>query len=323
MSKYLFLASERELDHDFCRKVAERAGLIFMPVISLSGFEAQLNDNPKCLFFWDIDFPDIEKPTHRYSLSHLTPILARHLKPQQVFGLADRSMFELSAAHRQSVIAHFCVRHYSEFAVEWISEVCAPLFNHGPFGLDHYKEPGSVTQAVQLKRSTDRKQTLMAVDKLLRKHKFELRSREMVISSVDELLMNAILDAPIDETGIRYRREVDISSDFIFTEKEYVTMSVLVNTRSIVIGVFDHFGSFPTPAPGDLMRKDYSRANYKVDPTTKSAGLGLRGISASGICTIISCQKDYGTEAVIGFPYYKSFKETKKGFRSFSLNILG
>ena len=278
-------------------------------------------ENKQSLFFWDVDSEGFNDPSHRFSAARILPVLHSHAKPYQVFALANKSAFELPAASRIPTISHYCVRQYTDFGVEWISRLCGTLFSPGPFGLDYYQEPGSVTHSLELKNSREKVLALEAVNAILRKYKIEHRATQMLLRSVDELLMNAIFDAPIDDKGKRYRREEPLDAQFDLVGKERVVLSTLVNTRSIVVGVFDHFGSFAMMNAAKWIQKDYASSDYKVDRTTKAAGLGLRGIAASGIGTIISSRSGVGTESVIAFPYYKSFKETKTGFRSFSLNI--
>jgi hypothetical protein len=311
MPVQIIVASKRVEDIEFCQKIATRTGFAFTPLSDFSLLDSLLIKNPESLLFLDLDLP----------IANALPIIAKHLKTRHVFGLANETVFDLPEASRVSAIGHFCVRHYNEFAENWIAKLCTPLFSADPFGLHYYKDETSKTQTIELKAAREKTAAIDAIGNLLARRKMNDRAIQMILRALDEVLMNAIFDAPIDTKGRRYRRETDRNEDFELRGKERVFLNLALNENFVNLSVKDQFGSFLSERAFDAVRRDYSQAAYQLDGKTKSAGLGLHGIAASGLSFMISCKLNLATESVISFPYYQNFKETKNAFRSFSFNV--
>jgi hypothetical protein len=321
MPVLLIVASKRNEDIQFCQKIAAQSKFNFTSVSDSQRLNALLIDRPQSLVFWDVDSPEANQTNGALSLAQMLPVLTTRLKTRHVFGLASQSVFELPEVNRVSAIGHYCVRNYSTFAHTWISRLCIPLFSPEPFGLDYYKDETAKIQTIELKAAREKNASIEAVGNLLMRRQMNERAVQMILRVLDEMLMNAIFDAPVDAKGIRYRKETARDGAFLLKDKERIFLNLAFNESFVNISVKDQFGSFISTQAFDAVRKDYSVFSYKSDTATKSAGLGLHGIAASGLSFMISCKPGIATEAVISFPYYKSYKETKDAFRSFSFNV--
>jgi anti-sigma regulatory factor (Ser/Thr protein kinase) len=62
-------------------------------------------------------------------------------------------------------------------------------------------KPGSKIQLVKITNSNQKNDAVDAIRGLLVSAKFQNRMATVIASAVDELLMNACFDAPIDEMG--------------------------------------------------------------------------------------------------------------------------
>jgi hypothetical protein len=315
----LICASKRSEDINFCRRVAELTNLDFVHSVVTENISNVLDEHPNSLVFWDIDSHEFMRPALDLSLSRMTPAFSRLTKPKQIFGLADSPIFELPDANRVNFIGHYCLRKYDAFAERWISKLCMSMVSDEMFGLHHYKDPQTTVQTIELKDSKERPIALKAIENLLRRRNMNERATSMTVSAIDELLMNAIFDAPIDKAEKNYRKEVSRHALFPMNGNERVLLSVAFNQDFGMVSVRDGFGSFSPKKALEAARKDYSEAEYRSQKETKTAGLGLHGIAASGLSFIIRSDPEKSTEALIAFPFYKTFKETKTSFRSFSL----
>jgi|GEM_PF-5596107 len=313
MPVQLINLSWNENDAQFCEKVAKKSGFDFALASSPAHLNELLIERPQSLLFIEIDAPE----PLRSSLS----VFSKYLKPRHIFGLAAQSVFELPESSQTRGIGHYCVRNYSDFAVEWISRLCIPLFSQEPFGIEYYKDQDAVIQSITLKNSVHKGPAIEAIGKTLTKRNLNDRALQMILRVLDELLMNAIFDAPLNATQQSYRRETPRDEAFDLNEQEQVTLSVAFNQNFVTISVRDHFGSFSLDKAFAALSRNYSVSSYQVNQNTRSASLGLHGIASNGVGIMISCKPGMATEAVISFPYYSSFKETKQAFRSFSFNI--
>ena len=321
MPVQLIAATNRKEDIQFCQKVAEKAKFDFTSVGDAQKLNLLLIERPQSLVFWDVDFAEVNQPKSPLSQSQMLPVLTERMKTRHVFGLASKSVFDLPEVNRIPAIGHYCVRNYSDFATLWIARLCFPLFSPEPFGLNYYKDETAKIQTIELKASREKTACIDAIGNLLTRREMNDRAIQMVLRVLDEMLMNAIFDAPVDANDKRYRRETARDDDFKLIEKERVFLNIAFNEAFVNISVKDQFGSFVTTQAFQAVRTNYSVYSYQANTATKSAGLGLHGIAASGLSFMISCKPGMATEAVMSFPYYKKFKETKDAFRSFSFNV--
>lgn len=305
--------SNREPDLEFTKAVAERNGFDFSVAATKEELEQIFAERPQCLVFWDIE-------DSRFAHNRFLPLISKAVKPKHVFALSNFSIFELPEVNRVTSVGHYCVRNYSDFAVDWIAKLCYPLFSPEPFGLEYYNDPAAKTTSVELASSHQKEIALKGFTKVLLAKGIHPRAVDMVAKVIDELIMNAVFDAPMNAEGVHYRREVARDSEFTLEGRERVTISMALNPSFVSIGVKDHFGSFSNQNAFEALRRDHSKMDYKPKADTLSGGLGLQQIAASGMGVMISWKQGIATEVVICFPYYKSFKETKVAFRSFSFN---
>ena len=321
MPVLLMVASRRTEDIQFSQKVAERCGFDFETCIDPVKLDDRMIERPQTIMFVDVDSAEATTSGKPLSLSRIQPILAKRLKPRQCFALSSVPFSELKEATRTQTFSHYCVRHYDDFGVQWISRLCFPLFSPEPFGLNFYSDHDAKVNMIELKSAKERRIALEAISNLLLKRELHPRAVEMILRVGDELLMNAIFDAPVDPNDDRYRKERPRDENFPLEGKERVFLKLVFNEKFVVLGVHDQFGSFVSKNAFDAAKKDYTEFEYRPDASVVGAGLGLHGIAASGLCSMISCKAGVATEAVIAFPYYKNFKQTKSGFRSFSFNM--
>ena len=315
MPVQLIAVSEKSKDLEFCQEIADREKFDLCIPANTNDLQTLLIGQSDHLVFWDVD------AVKTWTLSDVLPLVGRHCVPHRVFALSDRSVYEIPEANRYPAIGHYCVRKYDEFAHAWISRLCGPLFSADPFGLEFYRDADSVVRSIQLRSAREKCAAIDAFGSILTKRGMESRAVQMILRVIDELLMNALFDAPIDAHGKSYRRESPRDSDFALSKREEVTVELVQNAEFAVVGVRDSFGSFVWASATDRVRRDYAGHDYRPDLTTHSAGLGLQGIAANGVSLVIAAKRGIATEAIVAFPYYLHFRGTKTGFRSFSYNL--
>ncbi len=321
MDAQVIAITHREEDLLFCKMLCAKLALKFHQAVNDTQIKSLLASDVKSYVFIDIDSNEFMSINGTLSRTKLMRALSS-IKPRQIFGMADESVFDLEQNHQLGFIGNFLVRKYDAFGVDLTIRTLNALQKSELPGLEHYKDDTAVVQKVQLKSAKQKLAALEATRRLLERRNVAERAIQMIVIAVDELLMNAIFNAPRSESGEYYRKESPRESDFAFNEKEIVTLTLAFSENFASIGILDQFCSLePDKALGKIF-KNYQSAGYTVNEKVEGAGLGLRGIVASGLATTISCKPGIGTEAIISFPYYSSFKETKTGFRSFTLNLL-
>lgn len=91
----------------------------------------------------------------------------------------------------------------------------------------------------------------------------------------DELLSNALFNAPVDETGTHIRAQDDRTGSRPLTDRERVTLRYACDARYLAIEVEDRYGSLDRKTIMRCLIKASTRARDKVSMRTRGAGIGL------------------------------------------------
>lgn len=321
MDAKIFYVSHRDEDAKFCSAVSKRINMEAVPVTRPEVLPGLLQTYRQSAVFIDVDH---ERALDRSSETYVEAVIEKaclHIPSARLFALADKTIFELPKLNRIASIGNYCLRKYDEFAHEWTAKAVAHSMQEETTELQTFMDSNAKETRVKITHSHKKGIAVQGIEKLLLAKGLNERSAQIVLQAVDELIMNAIFDAPMDEKGRPYRRHVERDSAFELKGKEIIETGIVLNEKTILIYVKDNFGSFSTQKAMTLIQKDYSAASYKTEASTQSAGLGLHGIVASGLGLTINVDPKVSTQAMIAFPIFTSFKSMRTSFRSFALNV--
>lgn len=137
------------------------------------------------------------------------------------------------------------------------------------FGAEKYLLWGTELCALELARSRDRGARVDELADRLRGRGQSARTASMAMLIADELLSNAIYNAPVDARGAPLRRAQPRDRDFPLDGRQRVRLRWGCDARYLAIEVTDWFGSLERDAiPPALARRD-------VRETGGGAGMGL------------------------------------------------
>ena len=320
MDNTIFFFTRRKEDEELCAKIAKKLNFKLVPLSKIEDVQA-IKKNARSAVFVSVDD---EKDLAHYAESDVykaLDALSKILPSSRVFALADKMLFELPHLFRNSAIGNYLLRRYDSFCLDWIPKVVLHAIDDHPLDLQGLKDPGAKEVKIKLTHSDDRPKALKGVENLLAQKKFNERAIHMILQALDELILNAIFDAPMDDKGRTYRKANPRNSELLLFDREEVEVGIVLNENSFLLRVLDHFGSFSKDRALKIIQKDYASMGYKADANTQSAGLGLHEITGSGLGFLIDVRPGKYTEAVLAFPHFKSFKDMRNSFRSFSIMI--
>jgi len=111
--------------------------------------------------------------------------------------------------------------------------------------------------------------------------KFHPRIASKIAGAADELLMNAIFDAPTDAEGKSIFGDDAHSKDIPLDGKHSVEMQVGFDGKYAAVLVSDHFGSLDPPRLLEKLAQNYSEEEY-----VPSEGWLARGWESSPFFTV-------------------------------------
>ncbi len=316
MSKNLILFSQRDEDLAFSGAVAAASGLSFKRVGRLPEVVDALQGTAKNVIFVDLAGSE--------TLSSLEQILQAEvgLFSELVNGnhfhfLSDADFEECPWLAESPLMGSFVLRNYRDAteAGTRYGRVVANSLNDRAFGLSSVLGPAAKVQKIRLARSTQKQEAVEAVRGYVVAAGFNNRMATVVANAVDESLMNAIFDAPVDASGKQEKAMVPRTEDFPLDGKNQVEMEIGFDGKVIGINAIDHFGSIDKNRLLRHMSKVYTNDVYKVRTTSAGAGLGLSSSFQSGGSFFFVCDSGVRSEAMLFFSVEENYRKFREQFR--------
>jgi hypothetical protein len=141
------------------------------------------------------------------------------------------------------------------------------------------------------------------------------------VSAIDELIMNAFFDAPVDENGLQLYANTDRSELIQFDD---ITESVLTRLSTLgdfaALQVTDSFGSANRVSLLTHACRSLSRTSAAFGQNAKSSGLGLAMVLGSGGSLKYRVKSGERTEANVYFRTNSRPNEVKSQFQFISVS---
>ena len=191
------------------------------------------------------------------------------------------------------------------------------LLDKDIFGLDKYLIPGVPIHKVVVKASNEK---IKAIEKLMAfAERLGAKSRIQFIvgNIIDELLLNAIYDAPVDGNGqAKYAHSIGHDPVFL-NEDEYVELHYASDGQYLYWAVRDNFGRLTRNHVHEYLKRCYSGGSDQVLMNTGGAGLGLYNIFTNINYFCANIEPGKLTEVIGMIDLSKSVRDLKKKYTSF------
>jgi hypothetical protein len=175
-------------------------------------------------------------------------------------------------------------------------------------------------RTIVLKQSFHKTAAVEALQNVLIDQGIRGRFATSIAQCTDELILNALFDAPMNNTGERYRRLLDRNSKFNLEEKEVIVVTITTNSEYMAVSVKDQFGSLDRQ---NLLESVFGVSKRKAIPQGKypeinSSAIGLRRAFQRGISLSFAIQKGVFTQATLYFKLAADYKEVRSSFHFLS-----
>ena len=184
--------------------------------------------------------------------------------------------------------------------------------------LSHFLSPQAGTQTITLTHTNQKQEAAEAVRQYLISAKIPARISNIIANAVDELLMNALFDAPVDDFGKTLYNATSRNQGRELKENEQVKMSIGYDGFYVGVSITDQFGSLDRNRILTHVSSNYRDSEYQIRVSQAGAGLGVATIFKSGGSLIYHCELHAKTEATLLFRTYPNYREFKNQFKLFS-----
>ncbi len=294
MSKRRVLAISPNLDQ-LRRIVAnlERAGAEVDAVRSLDAIQSEII--PHRYVFLDVEEGDVR------AVERLVPMLRQ--KSHAAVVTPKAALGELTDYLKDHRVNHVIV---GEELDRGVFVTAQKLLTGDIFGIEKYLPEGTPVHYVRLRDFEGRGKALDTVLAYAEESKMRRQVRSAIGSVCEELLMNALYDAPVDEAGNQIFAEVDPHDRTKSRSPRPVSIRYAATESQFAIAVRDRFGRLAKNTILAYIDKCL-RSPVQIDRKTYGAGLGLYLVAnaaasylvnvAYGIATEVVCTFDRGAKA--------------------------
>jgi hypothetical protein len=319
LKKNLLLISTRPEDQAFAAEVATIAGLTLRQAnTAAEGAGIIARDEPVVIF---VDAPsEAQYQVFENAVQESVGLFSDKINSNAIHFLSSSDLSEVKYLIQSPLFGHFINRNYQDpkESGQHYGRVVAASLMERSFGLSHLLKPGTKIQVVKLSLTSQKQNAVEAIKAYLLAAKFQSRMCAVVANAVDELLMNAMFDAPIDDLGKPTLSATPRSTVIKLEGKHQVEMHVGYDGKYVGVSAVDYFGSLDKQKLLSHISKIYDKEEYKVRTVVAGAGIGLATVFRSGGSFFFVSESRMKTEVTVFFKRTDNFREFKDQFRFIS-----
>lgn len=190
------------------------------------------------------------------------------------------------------------------------------------WGIEQYLAPGDYKMSKTLSSSTEISGAIDEVLSAIDLSKFFDSPSNFIKTVSDELLTNAIYNAPLDENGVPKYRTRSRKESVTLLSGEEVHFSVGQTYNNLFISVQDNFGALTI----DKLMGNLSRGAIEKSPEYREGGAGLGLYLVYSCCNevVFNCAPGKRSEVIAifeGTKRYKSFRSRITSFHYFEGDV--
>lgn len=316
MAGSLLLISNRDDDRGFAAEVAVAAGLSLKMVPSAAeGVKLIAAESPNQVF---IDATSEKEYLLFERVAQETlGLFSDRLNPNSIHFIYGGELSGSQYLIKSPLFGNAFDRNYGDvkYTAQLFGKVVKAQCESNVFGLQNLLGPQAKIQSIKFQRTGQKQEAVDAVRSLAAQLKFQGRVSSSIANAADEIIMNAMFDAPVDAMGKRLYSGMARSTDMPLPADKPVVLQVGYDGIYFALTVSDQFGSVDKASLLEHISKNYADEEYKIKLTTASAGLGLATIFSGGGSLFFACEAGVRTEVTLFFRRTESYREFKNQFQ--------
>ncbi len=198
------------------------------------------------------------------------------------------------------------------FTLKNILSTISKLISQDLFGLEKYLSWGVDVQQHQVTGSVCRDDLVEAMEQHLKELGIRTPMRSKASMIAEELLMNAVYDAPIDANGKALYNHLPRTVPVELTAAEYATFRYACDGLLLALSVEDPFGAFDRQTILEYLRSCYAGRAGSLNEKKGGAGRGLFQIIETADLVVFNVKPRIRTEVVAIFNIDPSKSKSEK-----------
>ncbi len=174
------------------------------------------------------------------------------------------------------------------------------LFSGDIFGIEKHLPPGTDIKYLRIRDNVGRAKAIDDVSSFASEAGVRRALRTAIQQVSEELLMNALFDAPVDEAGRSIFHDVSTTERKDLKSPRPVSIRFGLTGECFAVSVRDRYGSFDKQTLLDYIEKCLHSEN-QIDRKARGAGLGLYLIAKHATQFVVNIAPGVATEIVCTF----------------------
>lgn len=314
----ILLLSENEIDIAFYEGVSK---FIKTPLMKMSSPEEvcdQLQSDPEAAIVVDVSDEETYKKFEA-CLAERIGLFNAIINPNAMFFVADKELYELPYLAQSEIFGTYMPRRFKQDNEATIGRLILSAIEttntNRSMSIERFFSANAKIQKIKINRSALKQAIVESLKNHLVEIGFKMRAAALIASAADEIIMNAIFDAPIDEAGKYIHLQTPRSKDIMLDPKNTVEFSVAFDGRTLGISVNDQYGSLDKKKLLRHISKSYESDEFKVKTSVAGAGIGLANVYRNCAGIVFECEQGIRTQVTILYRKTDSFKDFKDQFR--------
>lgn len=315
-SKSLLLISNKPEDKAFAQEVAIAAQLtLLVAQTPKEGMEILASEETSVLMVdasSESQYQELEA-----AIQNSVGLFSERVNSNSTHFISSDDIEKTPYLIQSPLFGNFIMRNYGDpkAAGQHYGRIVRGTLAEQAFGISRLLKPGTKIQVVKFKLSTQKQDAVEAVKNYLIAAKFQSRMATVVANAVDELLMNAMFDAPVDELGKPVLSSTARNAKLNLEGQHSIEMQVGFDGQYVGVAAVDLFGSLDKAKLLSFISKLYIEEEYKVRTSSAGAGIGLATVFRSGGSLVFVSESRVKTEVTVLFGKTSNFREFKDQFR--------
>ncbi len=231
--------------------------------------------------------------------------------PMKVYSAALNNEEEVLLDH---VIAN---RSGTDWTINELRITLQKILTADVFGIEKYLTLGAKIFSRTVKDSEQREELNSEVMRFAEECRLGTHISKMIFGICEELLMNAIYDAPV-AAGKRFVEDMPRTTAMVLQPDEYATLKYGCDGFVFAVGISDPFGKMTQQKLGQYVKKVLQRRDSSnlIDTKKGGAGLGLFKILYSCHSLVCNVKPDVQTEIISLIDVTEQLRDFAKMARS-------
>lgn len=314
----VFLLSSVPEDRVFFEAAAKIANAPFSVIANADQAVAGLQKDPQTVIVVDSSTLEQFKSFEKV-IAEKVGLFSALLNPNSLFFVASQNFHDVTYFAQSDIFGHFVQRTYSQENVFVMARLFESTWSERALPLEKFMAKDVKTQVIKITKSVQKRPIVESLKNYVLKIGFKSRVAAVIATATDELIMNAIFDAPVDELGRHVYSQTPRSTALELDAKSVVELKIAFDTKMLGISVSDPHGSVDKKKLlSQHLGRSYESKEYEMKTVVAGAGLGLAHVYRNSGGMIISCDQSNRTEVNLLFKKTDSFRDFKDQFRFLS-----